>query len=397
MDVAYVFEKDASSPDIQSGRPASILREFQRVGFNVHRCFPLPMTSGPIERIEQRLARLVRKRYFKGRSNRQLRQMAREAEAKLQGIRCDFVFSPGTLPLAYLRTRRPVAFSSDCTFQSMIGYYPEFSRLSGLQRREFERAERAALGKSQLLVYASEWAAQSAIDHYGIPPERVAAIPSGANLGAENRRDLVDGFIAARPSDRTDILFIGKDWARKGGPICLEATRLLNAAGRPATLHIVGCTPPVSSECQPFVEIHGLLQPSVSAQRKKLESLFRRAHFLFVPSRAEAYGMAFCEANAFGVPAISTATGGVPTIVRSGVNGVVLPLEAPAAAYIEVLVGLAADRDRYVAMARRSFEEFERRLNWRAWIEAFVPRIEQAVARAGATVPADSSGLARQP
>lgn len=386
MDVAYIFEKDAASPDAQSGRPASIMREFERAGLNVHRCFPLPVVSGLIERMEQRLARLARKRYFKGRSKRQLRQMARQAEARLKEIQCDFVFCPGTLPLAYLHTRQPLAFSSDCTFQAMVDYYPEFSQLNGLQRRDFEQAEHSALRKCDLLVYASEWAARSATGHYGIPSERVAVIPSGANLGADNQRALIDRLISRRPRDRIDLLFVGKDWVRKGGSICLETVRLLNQSGRKATLHIVGCTPPIPIELQPHVHTHGLLKPSVPHQRAKLAALFQRVHFLFVPSRAEAYGMAFCEANAFGLPCITTATGGISTIVKNGLNGMALPLEAAAADYAAVITAITANADRYTTMALSSFGEFQRRLNWRSWMDAFLPRMESVLASAGAAV-----------
>lgn len=379
MEVAYLFEKDAASRDAQSGRPASILREFQRAGYKVHDCFPLTVTSGLIERIEQRLARMAKKRYFKGRSKRQLRQMARQAAAKLRHVRCDFIFSPGTLPLAYLNTSKPVVFSSDCTFRSMVDYYPEFSRLSGLQLRDFEQAERAALRKSSLMVYASDWAARSAITHYGAPAERVAAIPSGANLGSDNRRSDVASFIAGRPTDRLDLLFVGKDWARKGGGLCLETVRLLNQRGRPTTLHVVGCKPALPAELEPHVRIHGLLKPSVPEQRAELEALFRRAHFLFVPSRAEAYGMAFCEANAFGAPCITTATGGIPTIVREGINGLALPLHAGAADYAEAIRHLARP-ERYASLANRAFAEFESRLNWGAWMREFERRIDAVLA-----------------
>jgi glycosyltransferase involved in cell wall biosynthesis len=378
MEVAYLFEKDAASPDAQSGRPASILREFKRAGYNVHPCFPLPVTTGLVERIEQRLARMAKKRYFKGRSKRQLRQMAHQAAAKLRHVRCDFIFSPGTLPLAYLKTDKPIVFSSDCTFRSMVDYYPEFSQLGGLQLRDFEQAEGAALRKSSLMIYASDWAARSAMTHYGVSPDRVAAIPSGANLGAENRRSEVDAFIRSRPADHLDLLFVGKDWVRKGGALCLETVRLLNQSGLRATLHVVGCRPIIPAELQPHVQIHGLLKPSVPEQRAQLEVLFQRAHFLFVPSRAEAYGMAFCEANAFGSPCITTATGGIPTIVREGINGIALPLSAGPTEYAEAIRHLARP-ERYVALAHRSFAEFEERLNWGSWMREFSRRIDAAL------------------
>lgn len=379
MKIAYIFERDAASPDVQSGRPASILHAFERAGLSVHRCFPLPVSSSIVERVERRVARLLNKRYFKGRSKRQLLQMAREARARLKSLSYDIIFCPGTLPLAYLRDAKPLTFSSDTTLHGILNYYPEFSSLSRFQARAFERAERAALRKSQLLAYASDWAAASAISHYKVPGERVAVIPSGANMGANNDRRALDRFLAARRKDRINLLFIGRDWARKGGDLCLGAAHLLARSGRDVLLHIVGCTPAVAPELSPHVRVHGLLKPSVPAERSRLEKLLQAAHFLFVPSRAEAYGMAFCEANAFGVPCITTATGGITTIIRNGENGVMLPIDATPADYAGEIAALTADPDRYAALAQNSFREFEARLNWQAWLKHFLSRMEAIV------------------
>jgi glycosyltransferase involved in cell wall biosynthesis len=107
-------------------------------------------------------------------------------------------------------------------------------------------------------------------------------------------------------------------------------------------------------------------------QHAKLTSLFINAHFLFVPSRAEAFGMVFCEANAFGIPAIATATGGTCTIIRDGVNGYALPLSAGPPEYAKLIGAIAADELEYRRLAESSFAEFEERLNWKAWIGRYM-------------------------
>jgi glycosyltransferase involved in cell wall biosynthesis len=162
--------------------------------------------------------------------------------------------------------------------------------------------------------------------------------------------------------------------------------RLLNQSGLRTTLHVVGCRPVIPGDLQPHVRIHGVLKPSVPEQRAALEALFRRAHFLFVPSRAEAYGMVFCEANAFGAPCITTATGGIPTIVREGINGIALPLQAGPAEYADAIRQLAHP-DRYPALANRSFTAFEQRLNWGSWMREFGRRV-QTVLEANRLQPA---------
>jgi len=47
--------------------------------------------------------------------------------------------------------------------------------------------------------------------------------------------------------------------------------------------------------------------------------------------------MVFPEANSYGVPVITTRTGDVPHVVHEGVNGHLLPVEATADAYADLI------------------------------------------------------------
>ena len=97
----------------------------------------------------------------------------------------------------------------------------------------------------------------------------------------------------------------------------------------------------------------------------KMTQLLQEAHFLFVPSQGEAYGIVFCEANAYGLPCLTTYVGGISTIVRDDVNGKTFALDASVKEYCDYIVGLMRDRARYEEMALASFNEFETRLNWK--------------------------------
>lgn len=52
-----------------------------------------------------------------------------------------------------------------------------------------------------------------------------------------------------------------------------------------------------------------------------LESRLRNSHILVVPSDSEAFGMAYLEGFAFGLPAVASAVGGASEIVHHGENG----------------------------------------------------------------------------
>ena len=70
---------------------------------------------------------------------------------------------------------------------------------------------------------------------------------------------------------------------------------------------------------------------------------------------------------AYGVPVLSTDTGGVSGIVQNGVNGFLLPPEAPGAEYAKVLAELFESPDRYRELREASRAAYDERLNWDAF------------------------------
>ena len=371
MKIAYIYHLNAASPGTQSGRPFSILKGLRHHA-TVLPIFPLRGTRVVSRLVRKITAAATGKRYLSDRHPGMLEDFAIEAVQRLSGDHYDLVFSPSTLPVTFLETSKPVTICADATFHSMVDYYPSFSLLSRAQRDAAEELEYRALQRCSLLVYSSDWAAQSAIAHYGIAKDRVVILPSGANFGAENTRASVMRWIERRPRGNIQLLFIGKEWQRKGGEIAFETMQRLRGSGYKATLDIVGCSPPPNVAAHPDVRLHGQLGVAQPEQRAKLNSLFVNAHFLLVPSRAEAYGMVFCEANAFGIPAIATATGGTRTIIRDGVNGYALPLDAEPPEYARLIGEIVADEPEYRRLAASSFSEFEERLNWKAWIDQYI-------------------------
>jgi glycosyltransferase involved in cell wall biosynthesis len=65
--------------------------------------------------------------------------------------------------------------------------------------------------------------------------------------------------------------------------------------------------------------------------------------------------------------AVTTDTGGVPSVVENGVMGVLIAPEARGDAYASAIASLWNDRPRLLAMGAASKKAFETRLNWDAW------------------------------
>jgi glycosyltransferase involved in cell wall biosynthesis len=347
------------------------------MGVEVDQVFPLAHCSFRRRLVEKAFWHSVGRNYLSDRDPELLHNFARQARLRLPGERGDVVFSPGTLTISFLDTELPITFCADASFAMMLDYYESYSRLAASQVRFAEKAEAATLQKAALAIYPSEWAARGAINHYGIPEERVAVLPFGANFGKDNRREDVANWVTKREFDEVRLLFVGREWKRKGGDIVLETARLLHAAGLRVRLDVVGTAIPWRFRHLPFVYGHGLLSRANHAELAKLESLFRQAHFLFVPSRAEAYGMVYCEGNAFGLPGLATATGGVSGVIREGVNGFLLALDAEPADYVCVLSAALGSPESYRRLAMRSYDEFAGRLNWRIFCRRYLELLDK--------------------
>lgn len=67
----------------------------------------------------------------------------------------------------------------------------------------------------------------------------------------------------------------------------------------------------------------GLLSP--------VAPVYRRASLMVMPSRNEAFGMAIVEATVCGVPVMASRVGGIPSVIRHGYNGTLLPPDDRAA------------------------------------------------------------------
>lgn len=364
MRIAYVTTYDPFDVANWSGLGAYIARalEQQHITLEYISVDADPLLASMIPRARNLVANAFRRRSLIHRSPAVLRPYSRQVEAALHRTAVDKVFSPGSLAVAYLDCRKPIVFWTDATFAAMLGFYPEYSRPTHGSIVDGNRAEQSSLSRAALAMYSSEWAAQSAIQSYSAEPSKVSVVPFGANVEWRFSLDRVKAFIAARPTDRCNLLFVGVDWSRKGGDLAVEIAQRVEEAGVSVRLDIVGCQPP--RRLPSFARVHGYISKAVPSSHNALQALFQEAHFLLLPSRAEAYGLVAAEAFSVGVPCIATAVGGLPTVVRHGTSGYCLPPHAPADQYAALLLSVF-NSPSYADLALSAFADFEQRLNWR--------------------------------
>jgi glycosyltransferase involved in cell wall biosynthesis len=213
------------------------------------------------------------------------------------------------------------------------------------------------------VLLTSHWAAESAVRDYGIDPAKVHVPYIGANLLDPPMREQL---LPKRLGKTIRLLLVGVDWEIKGGAIALDALRALLAMGYDAELTVVGCRAPEGVSHQ-RMRVIPFLNKQVPEERQRFERLWFESDFFIFPTRFEAAGIVLCEAAAHGMPAIAARTGGVPSLVREGINGVTLPHDAGGGAYAEAIAALARDPDRYAALCESSRDEYETRLSWESW------------------------------
>jgi glycosyltransferase involved in cell wall biosynthesis len=378
MRIAYVYPQNAEDPAVQSGRPAALLEAFRGLGAQVKAIFPLHARPSRFALAKKLLYRLGARVHRSDRDPAYLARAAREINERLGDSPYDLIFSPGSELAGGIASSRRVAFCADATFAGMHGYYHDFTRLSAEYVRMGYDQEKAALKRAQLAVYPSEWAARSAINAHGADPSSVAVIPFGANLGRNNSAASVASWIEDRqPLDSPRLLFVGRDWERKGGDLVVETALALRTRGLAVTVDLVGCAPPARHRSLPWLVSHGRLDMREPAAMQRLARLYARAHLLFVPSRAEAYGLIYAEALAHGLPVIATRTGGVSGIVQDGATGRLLALEAGPPDYVAAIEGLLRDFSNYRRVCLRCYASFSETHNWKRFTSRLLERLAE--------------------
>lgn len=365
MRIGFVSALDASDPKSWSGTnyfSAQALSEYAGTVVNIG---PIQPSSLWFKRAESRIRNTMHfGRILPKQSFRVARDNARLIERKIKSAKPDILCAPaGSALIGFLNSELPILYFSDATARLMFNYNPEFAKLTDEARKQADELEQKAITRADILLYPTEWAAQSAIDHYNADPDKVHVAPFGANLSKVPEREKA---LAPRIGSKLRLIFVGVNWKGKGGAIAVEALRELIAKGFDAELTIVGCVPP-ADVARDRITVIPFLDKNDPAQAKKLSDLYLESDFLILPTRNECFGIVFCEAAAHGVISIATATGGVPDVVKHGTTGFVLAPECGGREYAERISEVMSDKDHLSTLRRNARDDYENRLNWEAW------------------------------
>ncbi len=173
------------------------------------------------------------------------------------------------------------------------------------------------------------------------------------------------------------ILLVGAPWYLKGVDVLIAAFLLVSPDYPTLKLKLLGHFPD-SDEIRRLT--HGSPVIEIMKARPNPEALeiIRRATIMALPSRCEGLARVLLEAMAAGVPMIGSDVGGIPTLVRHGETGFVIPSgDVPALA--ARLRELLDDPPLRLRMGDAGYKRAHTELNENVYVEKFAGMIEAAV------------------
>jgi len=221
-----------------------------------------------------------------------------------------------------------VAYYIDATTTQVLEAYGYGNRIAPALQRQLLARERRAYHQADAVIAMSPWAARSLRDHYGLPDERLAVVPAGANLDERALAALPPSPLplSPRPEHPLRLGLLGKEWQRKGGPFLLQLVEALAQLGIPAQIRVLGVQPAELPR-------HPAIQPLGFIPKQQLAAFVAELHswhFGTLFSQAEAFGIAVRECLRLGVPVLAHAVGGIPATLPDGGCGHLFP-EHPSA------------------------------------------------------------------
>lgn len=188
---------------------------------------------------------------------------------------------------------------------------PNLLRSSPRRLRQLALEQSRVYQDSAGVFTMGRWFADWLVTQGGLPNDKVHAIGGGLNAVPSSRRETL------KEGSRHRLLFVGRDFFRKGGDLVIDAAAGLRAAGHgPFSLTIVGPTSwPLKKDPPSWITFRGAMEPS------EISRLWSRHDILVLPSWFEAYGLVFLEARAAGLPCVARRAFAMPELVPEGRAG----------------------------------------------------------------------------
>lgn len=213
----------------------------------------------------------------------------------------------------------PCYLYQDASVDMLIRYYLEYGKplpifemfsLDDLKRRREYQLN--AYERCAGVFSMSRFLAEILVKDTGIDSKKVHVVHAGVHVKPVK--------VSTRPSDIGNgptVLFVGRDFFRKGGDLVVEAFKLVRRNSfTTATLVIAGPkTWPLKGAIPEGVLFLG------DASWTILQQYYFFADVFCMPSQSEGFGIVFAEALCYGIPCIGRNTPVISETIQHGING----------------------------------------------------------------------------
>jgi glycosyltransferase involved in cell wall biosynthesis len=221
-----------------------------------------------------------------------------------------------------------------------------------VQGRVNQLANVVAFRSSRAIIANSRDVAAYITRHYAAPAERIRVIYNSIDI---------ERFHPGPRSDTTGpIVAIGRLVEQKNHDLFLRAAAALNQQMSDTHFLIVGDGPLRDALEKQARGLGIAARVSFTGERGDVDAILRTASLFWLTSRWEGMPNVVLEAMASGVPVIATDVGGTRELIRSGVDGFVVPPNDGDAfvRHSQELLANADTRQTYAAAARARAEMF---------------------------------------
>lgn len=360
-----------------SGTYYHMSQEIERQGHHVHYVGPVSVSTPWPTRLFRAITIRCGRRYKTYLDPWVARARGKVLTKIIHGIDADLLITNDFGLAAYTVTEIPIVIYTDSMLPRTYAHdVPAESRVANIPLplvKLFHTTIRRGMSRAQLCVFPSKWTADEA-QKYGISSSKIEVIPFGANLEDSGICSASSAKQKLSTQGQLNLLFVGKEWVRKGGKEAVEITAHLRKRGIDAMLHVVGTTPNVGRF---YVQEYGLLDKSISEEKALLHQLYSDAHVLLLPSRSEGFGIVALEAAAYGVPVLAYNVEGLVSAVVEGVTGYLFDASEDHGIFVDTIQRWINEPWDYEALSRSAQTYYLEEANWASRITALFDAVEK--------------------
>lgn len=240
---------------------------------------------------------------------------------------------------------------------------------------ERSSTERWIAAESDVIVVSDRHEQDFLARLYDVPPDKVAVVPGGVDVNLFYPRNRDEARVRLGLTEDNIILCVGRLDPLKGIDLALASTALLKDHQH-IKIVLVGGDLDKDPEAQRLAELsdslgirdHVRFEGAVA--HEELPWYYSAADLLIVPSYYESFGLVALEAMACGTPVVAARVGGLPSLVRDGENGYLVPWHRPEP-FAERLEVLLLHKDLRDQMGQAAYR-YAKDMSWETVARRFV-------------------------